>query len=1332
MEKFIYDEIDNIDFKGKVFCLTSDLVFKTYNFIEELITQNGGICEWYSENTDFVIVGNKNDLKWDQYLDSFIIEEAQEAKLKGDPVKIISKDTIIKYLQAKIVTTDPSSFEYKVEDDGITIINYIGSKQYIKIPELIGDKPVLRIGDSAFEGDKQWESKIRMIILPKTIISIGARAFCGIDIELIELPKNLKSIGSKAFSQCSLLEVLTIPESVVTIGENAFEECDSLALFTFNYKSETTPNRIQIRMFGKNIMTSYLEEEMNQFNQPDRVEEVIVYIPKDKQQENNIDDFLINSGELEPTIAFDFSKYDAKIGRMRSGFYKPLMAYKRIIQPTELGEKSRDNYVKYLVDNSLRMFMETKNISVLVLLADNNGFNVKNIDKCIQIASDKDFIEGTAFLMDYKNKYISREEIAQESAKAIEKELNKNPFSVVEMRKTWDFTYKKEDDTYVIEGYRGPEDQIKIPGNIRKKNVTLVDGFNSHDQLTTVTIPESVRTIAKSSFHGCAKLKKVVLPKNLGCIEMGVRSLGLVRKREVYAATFGMCPKLENFEQQPGQDDSFQPTYLVADGIIFNLQGDRLIRYPVGRKGKYVIPEHVTSIGDWAFSQADRLTSIVIHEGVISIGSGAFSFCERLKTVAIPKSVTSIASQAFWYCKKLESIELPDSLTSIKDEAFSSCYNLTSVVIPESVKSIGEGIFSNCNKLTSVVMPESLTSISKKMFWGCSSLIEIDIPAQVTSVEIAAFSGCRQLLSLDNFKNITHIARSAFTSCKSLSIVEIPEGVTAIGDHAFNGSDNIISISIPESVTHIGTPLFHHDSKVTISGKVGSYAIEYAINNRIPYDYCEEPNYISVDGVVFNKAGDTLIQCPRVRKGDYIIPDSVTTIADQAFRGCYDITSLDIPNSVINIGELAFESCHKMTSIKMPDGITSIPERAFNACKNLTSIIIPDGVITIGDRAFDGCKNLPSVLIPNSVTSIHVRAFPEYQNVQIEGEIGSYGIYYAIKNKMNYKYCAESSYSGDEILLNKAGDTILRYPMDREGAYTVPDNIIRIGKYAFSNCNYLTSVKVENSVTSIGDGAFANCGNMIFVELPDGMTSIEEALFEDCKSLASIEIPDSVITISDAVFCGCSGLTTVKIPGGVTSIGDRIFNECSSLTQVKIPDGVTRIGDKAFNKCKSLKTIKIPDGVTSIGDRAFNGCSSLTSIEIPDSVRSIGESAFESCTSLMWMKISKSVTSIDEWTFVNCSNLTAINIPDSVISIGKGAFSRCVRLTSIEIPDSVTSIGDWAFEYSDGLTVLEIPDSVTRIGKEVFPKKNGFEIRAKSGSVAIEYARENKIKYIEI
>ena len=209
--------------------------------------------------------------------------------------------------------------------------------------------------------------------------------------------------------------------------------------------------------------------------------------------------------------------------------------------------------------------------------------------------------------------------------------------------------------------------------------------------------------------------------------------------------------------------------------------------------------------------------------------------------------------------------------------------------------------------------------------------------------------------------------------------------------------------------------------------------------------------------------------------------------------------------------------------------------------------------------------------------------------------------------KEDLKNAVEDEYG---VKYSKDWKRLLKAPSRLTGRYSIREGAKVIGKGAFFNCIFITSINIPEGVTTIGEHAFSCCYSLTSINIQECVTNIREHAFSHCNSLTSIIIPDSVTSIGDSAFSGCDSLTSIIIPKSVTGIGNCAFSDCDSLTSIIIPESVTSIGGYAFYNCDSLTNINIPDSVTSIGYGAFEGCGSLTSINIPDSMTSIESFAF--------------------------------------------------------------------------------------------------------------------------
>ncbi|MCI9036709.1 MAG: leucine-rich repeat protein [Oscillospiraceae bacterium] len=429
-------------------------------------------------------------------------------------------------------------------------------------------------------------------------------------------------------------------------------------------------------------------------------------------------------------------------------------------------------------------------------------------------------------------------------------------------------------------------------------------------------------------------------------------------------------------------------SYTIADSGIVIIDCDESAT-------SVIIPEQIdgipiVTIGDQAFWQCSKLTSITIPSSVIYIWPRAFIGCNSLTDLVvdpqnrnyiveddvlfditktnlvhcpttkigeytIPDSVTAIGYYAFKGCNRLTSVTIPDSVTYIPDFVFDGCSGLTNITVPDSVTFLGQGVFKNCSGLTSVTLPNAITSIASDTFYDCINLPDITIPDSVTSIGRCAFLNCKKLKSITIPDSVTSIDGSAFSGCSGLANVTLPDSVTFIGDNAFNGCSSLTSITLPNSLTSI------------------------------------EPR-------VFERTGLTSIT----------IPDSVTTIRNSAFESCLQLKSVIIPDSVTYI-EGAFGWCSSLTDIVIPDGVTSIYGATFWNCSSLANITIPDSVTSIGASAFTGCSSLTSIRIPASVTSIDGTAF------------GSDGVVLVMKGRNIY---FDDSIAAWKRIEEHAGETI--------------------------------------------------------------------------------------------------------------------------------------------------------------------------------------------------------------------------------------------------------------------------------------------------------------------
>ena len=292
----------------------------------------------------------------------------------------------------------------------------------------------------------------------------------------------------------------------------------------------------------------------------------------------------------------------------------------------------------------------------------------------------------------------------------------------------------------------------------------------------------------------------------------------------------------------------------------------------------------------------------------------------------------------------------------------------------------------------------------------------------------------------------------------------------------------------------------------------------------------------------------------------------MVVVAANLFQSCSGLVSIKIPNTVTSINDDAFDGCVSLKNVEIPDSVTAINFAAFRGCTSLEKIVIPDSVTGIGNYAFYGCKKLSDVKLPNTRQNIVRSMFQDCTSLKT-------------------------------ITLPDTVMTIQSYAFSGCTALeriVFPDSLTSIQGSAFLDCSSLKNVTWSKNLTSIDSSAFSNCSALETLELPISVTNLGYGAFSNCDGLTTIIIPDSVTKLGTKVFYDCDALTSVKLGSGITAIPASTFEHCDVLESIVIPRRVTTIGNSAFKDCVKFTSITIPRSVTSIGSTAFSYPAKMT------------------------------------------------------------------------------------------------------------------------------------------
>ena len=517
---------------------------------------------------------------------------------------------------------------------------------------------------------------------------------------------------------------------------------------------------------------------------------------------------------------------------------------------------------------------------------------------------------------------------------------------------------------------------------------------------------------------------------------------------------------------------------------------------------------------------------------VIALGDNAFKGKKLLEYVEIANTVTYIGSQCFESDKELANVKLSSNIKRMESGAFGNCTSLTEITIPKSLEEAGReygfgmydyGPFCGCTNLKTVKLEKGLTQIAGNLFMRCYGLEDIDIPDTVTTIGENAFKLCTSIKSVTIPDTVTYIGSQCFESDKELVNVKLSSNIKRMESGAFGNCTSLTEITIPKSLEEAGR-------------EYGFGMYDYG-----PFCGCTNLKTVKLEKGLTQVAGNLFMRCYGLENID--IPDTVTTIGENAFKLCTSLENVKMYNSIDEINGRAFAGCTSLKSVSLPDSITGMGTEIFSGCTSLSSVKLPNKRVNITSSTFEGCTSLTEITLPDTVTTIQDHAF---------------------KNCTALKTINWSK------------------------------SITDIQSYAFENCDALTKPDIPNTVTNIGEGAFYECGGLSAIAVPNSVKSLGSRAFENCDALAKVSISDSVTSMGEKAFYDCDALTDVKLGTGITQIPTSCFEHCDVLPSVVLPYRISKVGDNAFKNCVALTEITIPRATTSISTSAFSYPAKMT------------------------------------------------------------------------------------------------------------------------------------------
>lgn len=766
------------------------------------------------------------------------------------------------------------------------------------------------------------------------------------------------------------------------------------------------------------------------------------------------------------------------------------------------------------------------------------------------------------------------------------------------------------------------------------------------------------------------------------------------------------------------------------------------------------IPKYILAIGNNAFRKC-QMRSVSIGNQVKSIGNHAFDSCNLLTSVTLvteqgedgvaTTNLEEIGAYAFANCTYLNSIDIPGQVLKIGSGCFMNCTSLSAANLygPNRdgnalLATLGNGAFYNCTSLGEISLPNNLTGISdaQYLFYGCSNLTYLGMPNQPGEFKANNVTGCSKLLTV----KVPNRTMTFQCDCPHTTGTDYRNGT---GANCTFGKKNL----------GYNTPFgdYEVDDRFSIICYRNSEAYYYACRHEYSVGYLDEgyegqyervkDNYFfTIDGDgnltkfgLYYEDGDTSI----VNIPDNIGNHQITSIDSETFQ-YFDrkgeIEYVHIPASVVSIADNAFKGCVQLSEVEFADAMTveHIGQDAFKTLTTDDNVVLRFvGTISEGGYlsepylyAMEPANNYNATSLSTKYIS-YTSAFPS--NLQIELVVEKDPITNQIVKAVPTLVDAPDY---DDFKSGETGWENCTYSLSSNPSLAKTQNEIVASaytKYRGQSASGDSGVQYSEDEQAVLDAVFR-------VSLPEGIYGMNEDVYQGDTHITSAVL-GSVVDVPDRAFVGCSALETfiMRSSGqeGGESLGEKVFDDDDLLTTVVLPFTLNELGSLPFYRCSALESVDFS------GSPKFECDNAIIYETLDDGTKKVIECLECRGNTVGTGKIREEemadVTEIAPHAFENCTGISQVYFGEADIeAIPDYCFSGCTKLNYCEVSDYTKSIGEYAFQNT-ALSDIRLPSSVQLIPETAFVTTDengvdsllkGLNIQCEVPSAAYEFAKK--------